>query len=359
MPLFDGGGGIDQLNFHNVKTRPFQNWEAISLANSTELTFDGDLVLGDSGTGTGTLTVDDTSTVYAGSGGHAVRPFNSGALVEMVNAGRIDLTGTGAGDVFTVRGNYRGDGGGLYLRTVLGADNSSSDRLVIDGGTATGTTGIGVLTRQRRRHAGRWHPGGAGLEWWPHCAGRVLLFAPVAAGAYEYFLFRGQRTSENWYLRSTLVTGPTPPTAAALPRHRPDAAGRTAAITPAPPPPPEGATDPNLTAGEAPPPPPPEPAPVARQRPGGAGRAGGRRCVARYRHPPTPGARPAEGAVVPLYRVETAAYAVVPPLPRDLAGQPRYLPRAAGRTAPAVQPGHIPHRLGPVGGAEQRDPLEG
>ena len=33
--------------------------------------------------------------------------------------------------------------------------------------------------------------------------------------------------------------------------------------------------------------------------------------------PPTPGARPAEGAVVPLYRVETAAYAVVPPLLRE------------------------------------------
>lgn len=178
VPLFDGGSGIDQLNFNNVKAAGmgrFQNWETISLANSTELTFDGDLVLGDSGTGTGTLTVDDTSTVYAGSGGHAVRPFNSGALVEMVNAGRIDLTGSGAGDVFTVRGNYRGDGGGLYLRTVLGADNSTSDRLVIDGGTATGTTGIGVLNAgQRRGHAGRWHPGGAGVEWWPYRAGRVL-----------------------------------------------------------------------------------------------------------------------------------------------------------------------------------------
>ena len=121
VPLFDGGSGIDQLNFNNVKTTGvgrFQNWEAISLANSTELTFDGDLVLGDSGTGTGTLTVDDTSTVYAGSGSHAVRPFNSGGLVEMVNAGRIDLTGTGAGDVFTVRGNYRGVGRRPYLRTV-------------------------------------------------------------------------------------------------------------------------------------------------------------------------------------------------------------------------------------------------
>lgn len=218
VPLFDGGSGIDQLNFNNVKAAGmgrFQNWETISLANSTELTFDGDLVLGDSGTGTGTLTVDDTSTVYAGSGGHAVRPFNSGALVEMVNAGRIDLTGTGAGDVFTVRGNYRGDGGGLYLRTVLGADNSTSDRLVIDGGTATGTTGIGVL-----------NAGGSGaatladgilvvqaLNGGRTAPGAFSLFAPVAAGAYEYFLFKGgvsAGTSENWYLRSTVVAGPAP-----------------------------------------------------------------------------------------------------------------------------------------------------
>ncbi|MDH1202594.1 autotransporter outer membrane beta-barrel domain-containing protein, partial [Stenotrophomonas maltophilia] len=218
VPLFDGGSGIDQLNLSNVKTAGvgrFQNWEAISLANSTELTFDGDLVLGDSGTGTGTLTVDDTSTVYAGSGSHAVRPFNSGALVEMVNAGRIDLTGTGAGDVFTVRGNYRGNGGGLYLRTVLGADNSTSDRLVIDGGAVTGTTGIGVL-----------NAGGSGaatladgilvvqaLNGGRTAPGAFSLFAPVAAGAYEYFLFKGgvsAGTSENWYLRSTLVAGPAP-----------------------------------------------------------------------------------------------------------------------------------------------------
>lgn len=279
VPLFDGGSGIDQLNFNNVKTTGvsrFQNWEAISLANSTELTFDGDLVLGDSGTGTGTgtLTVDDTSTVYAGSGSHAVRPFNSGALVEMVNAGRIDLTGTGAGDVFTVRGNYRGDGGGLYLRTVLGADNSTSDRLVIDGGAVTGTTGIGVL-----------NAGGSGaatladgilvvqaLNGGRTAPGAFSLFAPVAAGAYEYFLFKGgvsAGTSENWYLRSTLVAGPAPaPNGSGINGVPPPPTPPVAPpppITPAPPPPPEGAPDPDLTAGEtAPPPPPPEPAPVAR-----------------------------------------------------------------------------------------------
>ncbi|MDH1122827.1 autotransporter outer membrane beta-barrel domain-containing protein, partial [Stenotrophomonas maltophilia] len=275
VPLFDGGSGIDQLNLSNVKTAGvgrFQNWEAISLANSTELTFDGDLVLGDSGTGTGTLTVDDTSTVYAGSGSHAVRPFNSGALVEMVNAGRIDLTGTGAGDVFTVRGNYRGNGGGLYLRTVLGADNSTSDRLVIDGGAVTGTTGIGVL-----------NAGGSGaatladgilvvqaLNGGRTAPGAFSLFAPVAAGAYEYFLFKGgvsAGTSENWYLRSTLVAGPAPaPNGSGINGVPPPPTPPVAPpppITPAPPPPPEGAPDPDLTAGEtAPPPPPPEPAPV-------------------------------------------------------------------------------------------------
>ncbi|HDX0803749.1 TPA: autotransporter outer membrane beta-barrel domain-containing protein, partial [Stenotrophomonas maltophilia] len=268
VPLFDGGSGIDQLNFNNVKTTGvarFQNWEAISLANSTEMTFDGDLVLGDSATGTGTLTVDDTSTVYAGSGGHAIRPFNSAALVEMVNAGRIDLTGTGAGDVFTVRGNYRGDGGGLYLRTVLGADNSTSDRLVIDGGSATGTTGIGVL-----------NAGGSGaatladgilvvqaLNGGRTAPGAFSLFAPVAAGAYEYFLFKGgvsAGTSENWYLRSTLVAGPAPaPNGSGINGVPPPPTPPVAPpppITPAPPPPPEGATDPDLTAGETAPPPP-------------------------------------------------------------------------------------------------------
>ncbi|MDH0074007.1 autotransporter outer membrane beta-barrel domain-containing protein, partial [Stenotrophomonas maltophilia] len=259
VPLFDGGSGIDQLNLSNVKTAGvgrFQNWEAISLANSTELTFDGDLVLGDSGTGTGTLTVDDTSTVYAGSGSHAVRPFNSGALVEMVNAGRIDLTGTGAGDVFTVRGNYRGNGGGLYLRTVLGADNSTSDRLVIDGGAVTGTTGIGVL-----------NAGGSGaatladgilvvqaLNGGRTAPGAFSLFAPVAAGAYEYFLFKGgvsAGTSENWYLRSTLVAGPAPaPNGSGINGVPPPPTPPVAPpppITPAPPPPPEGAPDPDLT----------------------------------------------------------------------------------------------------------------
>ncbi|MEG2979912.1 MAG: autotransporter outer membrane beta-barrel domain-containing protein [Stenotrophomonas sp.] len=335
VPLFDGGSGVDRLNFSNVKTAGvsrFQNWEAISLANSTELTFDGDLVLGDSATGSGTLTVDDTSTVYAGNGGHAIRPFNSVALVDMVNAGRIDLTGTAAGDVFTVRGNYRGDGGGLYLRTVLGADNSISDRLVIDGGAATGTTGIGVL-----------NAGGSGaatlvdgillvqaLNGATTAPGAFSLFAPVSAGAYEYFLFKGgvsAGTGENWYRRSTLVAGPAPAPnggGEVLPPPPPTPpVAPPPPIPPAPPPPPEGAIDPDLTAGEtAPPPPPPEPPPVAppSDPPVPDVPVAGGSLPATGAPPPSAGARPAApdaNGLVPLYRLETAAYAVVPPLLRE------------------------------------------
>ena len=330
VPLFNGGDGNDQLNFNNVKTggvARFQNWEAIDLANSTELVFDGDLVLGDSGTGTGTLAVDDTSTLFAGGGNHAIRPLAGAALVDVVNAGRIDLTSGGAGDAFTLRGNYRGDGGGLYLQTVLGTDDSASDRLVLDGGSATGSTGVGIV------NAG----GGGGatladgilvvqaLNGATTAPGAFSLFAPVAAGAYEYFLFKGgvsTGTGENWYLRSTLVAGPTPAPnggGGSTPPPPTPPAAPPPPIPPAPPPPPEGATDPDLTAGETePPPPPPDPAPAplpsdseVPQVPTAGGSLPGTGL------PPTAGARPAEGAVVPLYRVETATYAVVPPLLRE------------------------------------------
>ncbi|WP_270994781.1 autotransporter outer membrane beta-barrel domain-containing protein, partial [Listeria seeligeri] len=95
-------------------------------------------------------------------------------------------------------------GGGVYLKTVLGADDSASDTLVFDGGTATGSTGIGIL-----------NVGGGGaatrtdgilvvqaLNGATTAPGAFSLFAPVAAGAYEYFLFKGgvsAGTGENWY----------------------------------------------------------------------------------------------------------------------------------------------------------------
>ena len=61
-----GGAGTDALTLDNVKldgVSRLQNWESIDATNDTELTLDGNLVLGDSGTGTGSLSVDVASTL--------------------------------------------------------------------------------------------------------------------------------------------------------------------------------------------------------------------------------------------------------------------------------------------------------
>ncbi len=98
---------------------------------------------------------------------------------------------------------------------MLGADASPSGKLVIDTGNASGSTGIVVN-----------NVGGAGastvsdgimvvqaLNGATTTNGAFALNGRVAAGAYEYFLFRGgvsANTNENWYLRSTLVSGSQP-----------------------------------------------------------------------------------------------------------------------------------------------------
>ncbi|MEN5427117.1 autotransporter outer membrane beta-barrel domain-containing protein [Stenotrophomonas pennii] len=341
VPRLDGGSGTDALAMDNVKTTAvarYTGWERIALADDSQMTFDGTLVLGDAGTASGTLDIDATSALFA-SGATGVSAFTAGSLASVLNAGRIDMSSNDvAGDVFTINGNYSGNGGGLYLDTVLGDDSSASDRLVIAGGAGTGTTGIGVI------NAG----GGGGAtiadgillvqagNGATTSADAFALFSPVAAGAYEYFLFKGGvsgGTVENWYLRSTIVASADPapappPTTPPLPEPAlPEDLGTPPPVLPpAPPPPPDvpvdpGAPDPDPVAPEpAPPAPPAEPAPVAPPVittpppvPDEVAVVPGPLAT-----PPTPGARPSQAAVTPIYRLETPAYTVVPSLLRTV-----------------------------------------
>ncbi|MER2177841.1 MAG: autotransporter domain-containing protein, partial [Stenotrophomonas maltophilia] len=339
LPLLDGGLGTDTLSMNNVKTdgvARFANWEQIGLANDTQLTFDGNLTLGDSGTGTGALDIDATSAVFAGGLDASVAPFATGQLATVTNAGRIDLSNGGSrvSDAFTIVGNYVGNGGALYLQSVLGDDSSLSDKLVIANGSASGTTGIGVL-----------NVGGTGAATLADgimvvqatngastAANAFALYSPVAAGAYEYYLFKGGvsgGSSENWYLRSTVtasaVPAPAPPPSVVVPPppQPPEAIGTPPPVLPpAPPPPPDvnPPVDPDPLAPEpAPPPPPPTPAPVPPAQPETPPPVPTDvpPVPGPLAEPPTPGARPGEGDIIPLYRVETPVYFVVPPLLRE------------------------------------------
>ncbi|WP_233283063.1 pertactin-like passenger domain-containing protein [Agrobacterium tumefaciens] len=155
-----------------------------------------------------------SSTIYGGGQNGRVSAFSAGAFANLVNSGRIDLThgGGGASDTFTVSGDYVGNGGQIFLDTVLGSDGSASDKLVIDRGTASGSTSMNVV-----------NAGGSGaatsadgimvieaVNGATTAGGAFALNSRVAAGAYEYYLFKGGVSAgpqDNWYLRSTIVRG--------------------------------------------------------------------------------------------------------------------------------------------------------
>jgi outer membrane autotransporter protein len=139
----------------------------------------------------------------------------------LTNAGLVSLGGA-PGTRLTVAGNYVGQGGVVALNTVLGADNSASDRLVINGGTATGDTRLRII-----------NVGGAGAQTTGDgirvveatnggsTAGNAFrLDTRVIGGAYEYHLFRGGfagGSTNDWFLRNTLPVTPGAPDPGAPP----------------------------------------------------------------------------------------------------------------------------------------------
>ncbi|MEN3929441.1 autotransporter outer membrane beta-barrel domain-containing protein [Microvirga sp. W0021] len=147
-----------------------------------------------------------------GYGGLVTSDLSVGSVA---NAGSIILAGYAAGNTLTVNGDYVGMNGRLYLNTLFGGDDSATDRLVLNGGQATGTTSL-VITNQ----------GGAGAET---NVGIQVITAKngaqteatafkldqmssgyrsttdtLAIGAYDYSLVRGGNGGDanSWYLTS-------------------------------------------------------------------------------------------------------------------------------------------------------------
>ncbi|WP_156513315.1 autotransporter outer membrane beta-barrel domain-containing protein [Bordetella ansorpii] len=111
---------------------------------------------------------------------------------------------------------YTGNGLAV-LNTYLGGGPSASDRLVIDGGAATGATALRI---DRTGRAGAPTTGDginvvATANGGTTAPGTFRLASPVQAGAYEYLLHRGGSADpQAYYLRSTLETDagdPAPP----------------------------------------------------------------------------------------------------------------------------------------------------
>jgi len=204
-----GTGGVDQIGTGTI------------LLSSTANTYSGAtrVAAGVLQAGTASTFSPNSAVTVAASAALNLNGFSQ-IVAGLSNAGRVTW-GAGAlpGTALTTR-DYAGLGGTLEINTFLGGDGSPSDRLVIDGGAASGRSiivphnagGLGELTT------------GNGILVVDAANGGItsgtafVLTTPVLAGPYEYRLRRGSAdgsSTESWYLSSTLDCGtagaPSPP----------------------------------------------------------------------------------------------------------------------------------------------------
>jgi Autochaperone Domain Type 1 len=111
--------------------------------------------------------------------------------------------------------NYTGTGGQILLNTYLGGDGSPSDRLIINGGTATGSTGLFIhnTTGQGAETTGNGILVVNAINGGTTIPGAFMLTGEARGGAFDYDLFRGDlggSAPNDWFLRSSFVVPPGP-----------------------------------------------------------------------------------------------------------------------------------------------------
>ncbi|GAU02892.1 autotransporter outer membrane beta-barrel domain-containing protein [Burkholderia stabilis] len=230
-PAFAARGGTADIAVRNGTVVTAGNGTLLDLANGSNVTFNasavnlaGDIVSDASSTGNvflanGTtltgridpvaLTIDGTSTW---------RMTDSSVLSSLNNAGLVAFAAPAGSPTLTgsyktlTTGSYVGNGGTIALNTYLGADASPTDRLIVNGGAASGTTGLKIANTAGTgaQTTGDGIPVVVTANGGTTTASAFHLAGPVQAGAYEYRLYRGGQSDANgWYLRSQL--DPTDP----------------------------------------------------------------------------------------------------------------------------------------------------
>jgi fibronectin-binding autotransporter adhesin len=190
-----------------------------ALSGGGPITVAGGATLGGYGSVTGNVLNGGTVAAGNATPGFGASPAGTFTITgNLLNEGLVNLASDPIiGNVLEVRGNYVGVGGRMTVNTFLGSDGSPSDKLVINGGTATGTTSVRVI-----------NAGGPGAE--TRANGILLVqaingattapgafalaFGELRAGDADYDLFRGSvdaSAPSDWFLRSDFVVGPPIP----------------------------------------------------------------------------------------------------------------------------------------------------
>ncbi|WP_157953048.1 autotransporter outer membrane beta-barrel domain-containing protein [Limnobaculum parvum] len=179
-----------------------------------------------SGTGTVMGPVNNQGNIAAlnALSGHGGDPVSNLAIGSLTNSGVIQLAGTTTGNTLTVTNGLTSNGGKLLINTELASDNAQTDRLILNGGTTSGTTsvivrntnGTGAATVTGIRIVETTNGAETGRDAFivdPLSSGYRAGQGTLAIGAYDYSLLRGGTDGtggniNDWYLSSFVNSSP-------------------------------------------------------------------------------------------------------------------------------------------------------
>ncbi|WP_337010980.1 autotransporter outer membrane beta-barrel domain-containing protein [Pantoea sp. AS142] len=165
-----------------------------AINNSGTIILNNNSILNGNLTNSGTLSLSDDNSVSATINGSVV---NAGAFI-------LNPTPSSAGNTLTINGNYDGqDGSSVSVGSVLGSDNSLSDRLVITGNTSGSST---LYVANENGSGAQTLEGIELVKVEGISSGSFTQGNRIVAGSYDYSLVKG---ADGWYLTSYYVA-PTP-----------------------------------------------------------------------------------------------------------------------------------------------------
>lgn len=233
---FDGGALRALSSFTSTRNMVFTGNGIFDVDAGAELTLSGSLT-GAGGLrklGAGTLiqnsvvgysgaTTVENGTLRAGAAGvfggsYTISPVSGATLAlggfdqtiaSLTNGGALRF-GEMPGTTLTVTGNYVGNGGTVYINTVLGDDTSDTDLLTVNGGTSGNTlvrvTNVGGTGAQTQDGIKVVDVGGSSAGTFALLGDTVVKGQQaVLGGAYAYSLHQGSISNPgdgDWYLRS-------------------------------------------------------------------------------------------------------------------------------------------------------------
>ncbi|MEN3931392.1 autotransporter outer membrane beta-barrel domain-containing protein [Microvirga sp. W0021] len=232
------GSGQAILNFNHTDVSSTYDFSTDISGVGTVKNEAGVTTLSGTNTYTGTTSVSSGTTLKAGStsafglsdaivAAGATLDFNSfdNTIGMLDNSGTVILANGAPGHTLTVTGGLTSNGGRVVMNTALGNDSSATDRLILDGGTTTGTTnlmivnsgGTGAVTTTGIRVVETINGATTAADAFtldPSSPGYRSTTQSLAVGAYDYRLIRSGSggVADDWYLSTEATGGVLPPT---------------------------------------------------------------------------------------------------------------------------------------------------